>query len=87
MNNSSGYISLWEPFFQTGAIFVCQGNSMGANIAFRFANINDHNLQQALAASPGFGPLAQNCDPPPAGSFRVSFLDDGNGFALNIVSQ
>jgi hypothetical protein len=86
MNNSTGYIRVWEPLFQTGVIFGCDGGSDGLNVAFRFANINDHGLQQALAARPAFE-IDRNCDMQPQGALRVSFFYDGNGFALNILPR
>jgi hypothetical protein len=92
MNNSFGYIRLWEPFFGTGAIMPCAGDAHDMhlpnvpNIAFRFASINDPALQDELQERPRFL-LPRNCDPgqlPPA-TLWVSFFYDGDGFAMNIL--
>lgn len=84
MNNGRGYIRIWELLYQTGVIFGCEGAADGQNLAFRFANINDHTLQQELASRQDFQ-LDRNCKLQPPGTIWVTYYDDGNGFALNIL--
>lgn len=88
MNNCSGFIRLWEPNFLTGAVCCCAGAAAGQNVAFRYANVNDHQLQVELGQRPTFQ-LGAACNPDeqPPDTLWVTFLWDpnGSGFAMNIL--